>query len=458
MNGMGRNRGVGVMVAGVLAAACIGLWMARAEPAEAQALSCQSEAEKAQCQREYEKALEEVEYWDKVLKATQAKKGTLQGDVSALNAQIAKAQAEINQRNQTIGRLASSINQKAKTIATLEERLEDGRVSLAKLLREKNQNEHTSLVVLALAGGTLTDFFTTVDRIETINAELQEHFNELRGVKSKTEDEKAALAKQQNQQLDARKEVETKKAQINQNKVEKDNLLAAAKQDEAAYSKILADRQAKAAAIRAALFNLRDTSAITFESALAYAQAAQAKTGVRAAFILGILRQESNLGQNVGQCLLVDPATGAGKGKNTGTPFSRVMNPTRDVPVFLKLMQAAGRDPYATPVSCPQSIGWGGAMGPSQFIPSTWSGLSHRIGAAVGTSAPDPWNPAHSIMATAIYLADLGAGAQTYSAEREAAGRYYAGGNWARLGLGYANSVLAFATNYQKDIDFLKDN
>lgn len=453
---MGRTRSAFWFFAGVLAVAlCAGLWVIHAAPAGAQELSAE---ERARLQAEYDKLQEEIERWQKVLDDTRAKKGTLQGDVSALNAQIAKAQAEINQRNNTIGRLAASINQKAKTIATLEERIEDGHASLAKLLREKNQSDNASLVVLALGGGTLTDFFTNVDRIEAINAELQEHFSELRGVKSQTEGERAALAKQQNQQLDARKEVETKKAQINEDKKQKDQLLAATKQDEAAYQKILAERQAKAAEIRARLFNLRDTGAITFESALRYAQAAEAKTGVRAAFILGILRQESNLGANVGQCLLVDPATGTGKGKNTGTPFSRVMNPTRDVPVFLRLMQAAGRDPYNTPVSCPQSVGWGGAMGPSQFIPSTWSGLSGRIAAAAGTSAPDPWNPAHSIMATALYLGDLGAGAQTYSAEREAAGRYYAGGNWASLGLGYANSVLAFAASYQKDIDFLKDN
>ena len=44
------------------------------------------------------------------------------------------------------------------------------------------------------------------------------------------------------------------------------------------------------------------------------------------------------------------------------------------------------------------------------------------------------------------------------SAEQQAAGRYYAGGNWATLGLGYASSVLSFATTYQNDINFLKDN
>ena len=429
--------------------------LSSAQPALAQELSAE---ERARLQAEYDKLQVEIAQWQKVLDETRAKKGTLQGDVTALNAQIAKAQAEINQRNNTITTLAASINQKAKKIATLEARLEDGQASLAKLLREKNLHDNTSLVVFALTGGTISEFFANADAIDSIDAELQDHFNELRGVKTQTQEEKAALAKQQNQQLDARKEVEVKKAQINENKKEKDTLLAVTKNEESQYSKVLAERQAQAASIRARLFNLRDTGAITFESALQYAKAAEAKTGVRAAFILGILRQESNLGANVGQCLLVDPATGAGKGKNTGPPFSRVGTPPRDVPPFLTLMQAAGRDPYATPVSCPQSVGYGGAMGPSQFIASTWVGLAPRIAAAVGAPAADPWTPSHAIMATGVFLSDLGAGAQTYSAEQQAAGRYYAGGNWATLGLGYASSVLSFATSYQKDIDFLKDN
>ncbi|MDB5225806.1 MAG: hypothetical protein JWL87_758 [Candidatus Adlerbacteria bacterium] len=456
MTGLGRYISVGF--AGVLlgVSAFSFVLAPQATPvAQAQALSAE---ERAALQAEYDKLQIEIANWQKVLDETRAKKGTIQGDVTSLNAQIAKAQAEINQRNNSITTLASSINQKSKAIASLESKLEDGQASLAKLLREKNLSDHTSLVVLALTGGTISDFFANADRIDAIDAELQDHFNELRGVKTQTQEEKEALAKQQNQQLDARKDVEAKKSVINESKKEKDSLLAATKQDEAAYGTILAERQAKAADIRARLFNLRDTGAITFESALQYAKAAEAKTGVRAAFILGILRQESNLGANVGQCLLVDPATGAGKGKNTGTPFKNVMNPTRDVPPFLQLMQAAGRDPYATPVSCPQSIGYGGAMGPSQFIASTWKGLAPRIAAAVGAPAADPWTPSHAIMATAVYLMDLGAGTQTYSAEQQAAGRYYAGGNWATLGLGYASSVLSFASTYQKDIDFLKDN
>ena len=60
-------------------------------------------------------------------------------------------------------------------------------------------------------------------------------------------------------------------------------------------------------------------------------------------------------------------------------------------------------------------------------------------------------------MATALLTRDLGAAGGGYTAERQAAARYYAGENWATRGLGYANSVLANATAIQSQIDFLKD-
>lgn len=422
---------------------------------EAQALT---EEDKARLRAEYDQLQQEIAQWQKVLDDTKTKKNTLQGDVTLLNAQIKKAEAEIKQRNTTINTLAGEINEKVKHISALEERLEDGRASLAKIIREKYEVERTPLAILMLSSSSLSEFLSTSDSIDIINRDLQDHFDELRGVKEETEKEKDVLNAKKNKEADAKYEVEVKKQEVKKNEVEKQKLLDITKKDEVTYSQVLAERQKRAEAIRSALFELRDAQGISFATALQYATEAEAATGVRAAFILGILRQESNLGANVGQCYLTNPDTGAGKGKNTGTVFKNVMHPTRDVPPFLDIASRLNVDPYKTVVSCPQSVGYGGAMGPSQFIASTWRSYEKKLAAALGISMPDPWNPKHAVMATALYMKDLGAGAQTYSAEREAAARYYAGSGWATRGLGYAGSVLAFAEKYQSDINFLKDN
>jgi peptidoglycan hydrolase CwlO-like protein len=401
----------------------------------------------------------EIAKWQQVLDTTRDKVNTVDGDVKALTAKIKAAEATIKSKNIAISQLSKDINLRSEKISNLETTIDEGKESLAELMRNTRVVDDYTLAEVLLNSKNFSDFFSDVDSFLAIQTGLKEHFAKLRENIAWAQEEKERLGEIQNQELDAKYDIEIKKKTITASEQEQKEILAATKLQAKSYEQIVADRQAKASQINAALFRLRgvDGGGIPFKEALAYAKTASAKTGVRAAFILGILRQESNLGVNVGQCLLVDPKTGDGKGKNTGTYFSGIMKPDRDVPYFLDMMKRLGRDAYATPVSCPLPGSYGGAMGPTQFIPSTWQGYEGRIATAYGVSVADPWNPEHAIMATALFLQDLGAGIGGYSAEREAAGRYYAGGNWATAGLSYAASVLNFAQGYQTDIDFLEN-
>lgn len=410
---------------------------------------------------EYEKLQEEIGQWQQVLDATRAKKNTLSGDVSALNAQISQAEAQIKQKNVAISRIGGDIRSKTARINELSGRIENGHDSLASFLREQNQIDDLSLVEIALAADNAFALFEDVDNIVTVQAGLHDEFAQIREAREETEDERAALAKQEAAEQDAKYVVETKKQEIDKNKAAKNELLAIATNEEQQYSQVLAERQAQAAAIRARLFPLRDTENIDFQSALRYAQAASAKTGVRAAVILAVLSQESDLGKNIGNCYVTNsPNQGDGVGKNTGTAISGVMHPTRDVPVFLRITEALGKDWKTTPVSCPQAAGYGGAMGPTQFIPSTWALFEPRIKAALGVAATNPWNAEHAMMATGLYLGDWNAASGGYTAERNAACAYFSGKACPATGwvTSYGDQVMAKAAKFQQDIDFLKDN
>ncbi len=446
---------------GVFALIYIGVfWYTGSVPvpvAEAQVLS---EEEKTKLQAELDRLQQEIDQWQGVLNETRAKKGTLQGDVTLLNAQIKKAETEIKQRNVTINTISNEIQQKTAHISTLENSLVRGHESLAKLLREKNETETRSLMFLALSAETLSEFFSNLIAIDAIDRSLQAQFAEIKSTRALTQKERDALAAKKDQELDVKKDVEVKKNTIAISQTQKKELLAVTVDQEKTYSQVLADRQAKAAAIRARLFPLRDAAGIQFGDAVSYAQQAAAKTGVRAALILAFLSQESDLGKNVGNCLVTDLTTGNGKGKNTGTPFTGVMKSPRDTVPFETITKALGLDWSTTPVSCPQSFGYGGAMGPAQFIPSTWQMFAPRIAASLGVPQANPWIARDAVMANAIYVSDLGAGAQTYTAERNAACRYFSGSpcSASNSTIGsYGDSVVAKANKFQQDIDFLKD-
>ncbi len=103
-------------------------------------------------------------------------------------------------------------------------------------------------------------------------------------------------------------------------------------------------------------------------------------------------------------------------------------------------------------------IGWGGAMGPTQFIPSTWVLFESRIKELTGAKVADPWNPRDAITATALYLEDLGAVTGNESSERNAACKYYSGRSCASTSAaaGYGNSVMRKIVGVQQDIDKLQ--
>ena len=418
------------------------------------------EAERAKLEAEYNALLKEIAEWENTLSTQKKESGSITGEINVLTSKIEKAKAEVKAKTIAINNISKDISQKNSTIVSLEEEIRREESSIAELLRKTNEYKDTTILHIILGDESLSEYYSDNDSYASIRVALKDSLDNLQNVKSKTEIEKKSLQEKQNAELDAKYELEQSKKQIELSESEKQKLLSISKNKESEYQKILSERQARAAQLRAALFSLRDTAAIPFGDALDYANLASKTTGVRPALVLAILEQESAYGANIGSCYLKDPVTGSGVGKNTGTPFANVMKPTRDVTPFLDITAKTGRDPYNTPVSCPiGGVGYGGAMGPSQFIPSTWKIFENRIAASVGAAVADPWIPYHAITATSMYLQDLGAGAQTYTAERNAACRYYSGrvcDTKSPPNTFYGNQVMAKAAAIQANIDIIE--
>jgi len=424
--------------------------------------------QEAKLQAEYDAIQKEIEGWQKVLDETRLKANTLQGDITGLTAKIKEAELKIKQKNIAIASLGKQILEKGAKIRELEGRINTGKESLAELLRKTNEIDSYSLIEIVFTNKNLSEFFEDLDSFASIKKAMKEHFTVVREAKANTEVERVQLDQKKNQETDAKYVVETQKKTIAQTEAEKKKLLSITKTEEKGYQMVLAERQQRAAQIRAALFKLRDTEGIPFAKALEFANYASSKTGVRASLILAILTQESDLGKNQGSCILSSLETGDGVGKNTGTPFQQVMKAPRDTVPFKEITGRLGRDWKITPVSCPPGTsyyvgrGFGGAMGPSQFIPSTWELFKNRIGAIVGVpgDGADPWNPKDAFVATSIYLSDLGAIAGSYTGEINAACRYYSGrscDNQTPSNKFYGNQVMEKAEGIQANIDFLKD-
>ncbi len=393
------------------------------------------------------------------LASAQSKSSSLARDIAVLNAKIKKAQLNIKAKNLLIQTLGNDIADKQSHINKLEGRISQGKTTLATILRKTNEIDAYSLPEVVLSQSTVAGFFNDIDDFESVQNSLKITFEQLRQDQASTTSEKNTLDKRRNTEMDARYAIQQEEKNIKADEKEKQQLLALSKGSEKSYASLLAQKQARAGQIRAALFPLAGGQKIPFGQALQYANAASKKTGVRPAFILAILTQESSLGANVGNCYLVDTSTGGGVNAKTGNAVSKVMSPSRDVPPFLTIVKALGYDPMKTVVSCPQSVGWGGAMGPAQFIASTWVIIKDKVSSALGLSGdPDPWNPEHAFMASGLFLADIGASGGGYTAERNAACRYFSGSSCSKSSniASYGNQVVAKADAIQQDINQLQ--
>ena len=412
-----------------------------------------TDTRRAELQTQLDQINAQIEVQKKILSGKQSERVSLERDVAILDAQIAKTKLAIKARDLTIQGLTSDIQNKEDTIFGLNSKLNAELESMEAIMRQKNQLDTTPLALAVLSSQSLSDFFSDLDTFDSINKAMQASFVEIRDTKEATQAQKDDLEDKREEETQLRQVQQLQQRQLLAKEAEKNSILKETKGQEKAYQELIAANQKTAAQIRSALFELSGSAAIPFGKALEYALLAEKHTGIRPAFLLGIIAEESNLGENVG----------------TGS-WQVDMHKTRDVPVFEKIAASLGLNPNTLPVSKKPWYGWGGAMGLAQFIPSTWAiyagypkpsynyeASEDRVGKLTGNYPPSPWNPKDAFMASALYLTDSGAAKKTGRDEFIAAMCYLAGcGNASKKSLQfYGDQVLCLELKYQKDIDII---
>ena len=418
-----------------------------------------TQAEKAILQAEYDQLQKEMAVLETQKENQKGQSASIDRDISVLKTKIKKSQLDIQAKNLLIKKLGGEIVEKDKKINVLNVRIGDIQESLAQLIRKDREMDDKSILALILSKDSISDVYSDIDTFSSIKRSINTSVTEIKGIKALTEEEKLKLEQTKNQETDTKVQLETVKKAVEISEKDKQQLLSISKNKEIEYQKVLDAKAKRRAEILSMLFDLRDASAIPFEKALEYANDASKITGVTPAFILAIITQESNLGTDQGSCYVTNMDTGAGASSKSGRVFPNVMKPTRDIKPFFEIATSVGRDPYKTLVSCPiasaGSSSWGGAMGPAQFIPSTWQGIKKRVASALGIQTPDPWYAKDAFMASALFLKDLGGIGNSYTSQIKAACKYYGSGG---SSCNYGKQVLARVTKIQTTmIDPLQD-
>jgi peptidoglycan hydrolase CwlO-like protein len=431
---------------------------------------------KEECEALLKKYEEEIKKLEGAIGKTEQEQRTIQNQINALRSTIQKLDLQIQQGNIMIKDLSYQIKDTEGSIEQTSLKIEDSRAKLAAILQIIYEEDQTSIIEVLLSNANLSDFFDNLMALETLNLKSQEFLGEIKNLKQTLEGQKQSLDTEKG---DLEKVVKIQASQKQQSQATRGEQEYFLKLTEAQKQQYLKEKEAaekSAAEIRARLFQLigiPDIHAPTFGEALQIADAVTRVVKIRPAFLLGVISAESALGRNVGQCYITNSQTGGGVYITTGNPINRIIHPTRDLPIFLRLtgdnfsktpvscwipMCSAGAGRLSNNVSidsagniiCPAGYGpwgFGGAMGPAQFIPSTWLLYEGKITSLFGISSPNPWNVYDSFAASSLYLYELGAGQKTLAAESNAANRYSGGYSW------YASDVMKRASCIQDFID-----
>jgi peptidoglycan hydrolase CwlO-like protein len=413
-----------------------------------------SEQEKTSLEKQLKDLEAKITEYERGVTKTQAQREALQYEVNTLKRRIEQLNVQIRQAQATAQSLAGQIKGKEESITVSISEINSLRQKLAGNLRAIHEEDQKSLIEILISEKDISGFFDNTLALERLSIENRNLLGKIVTLKINLEEEKITLgvAKEETEKVARMRAAQAQEVEAIRKTQE--SLLSDAQRKEAVQKQELDALRQQAAQIRARIFELAGTpteQAPTFGEAYEIAKWVEGITGVRPAFLLAVLQQESAIGKNVGRCYLPrDPQE---------NQLRRIMAAPQgskrdDVANFLIITRELGLDPYATPISCPMSFGFGGAMGPAQFIPTTWMSYRGRLAVILGRPA-SPWNIRDAFLASGLYLSDYGASAKTRQAEWCAAQGYFTGIKCNSNHAFYGNNVLSIADRFQSDIDIL---
>lgn len=382
---------------------------------------------------------EKIDQLNDKIEAETEKKESIASQLEKISNNIATTKAEISRTEKILSEYDVEIAQKERTIGLIEENIAKYKKQLADFLRIYRRAGLEINFVFIDKSADIGNYFSLISSYEKIQEKIKISIDNVHQEKEALEQERDIIdAKKQDVYEIFQMQQEQKRA-LEYEEAKKDYMLGVAE----GKLKDLTDERSELRRQLDALQSLGNP--INLENAIKTAEWVESKTKVRAAFLLGVLRVESNMGQNVG-----------------GGRYKTDMHPSQQE-TFKSICKDLGYDPKDRPVSkrvCynPKAKdgcgGWGGAMGPAQFMPTTWIGYVSKIKSLTGNKKADPWDLKDAMVAMGLKLSQVsGVTSGKRSAEKQAASMYLAGGNWQNY-TWYGDRVLYYADGFEK---YMKD-
>ncbi|OGN08230.1 MAG: hypothetical protein A2750_01275 [Candidatus Yanofskybacteria bacterium RIFCSPHIGHO2_01_FULL_45_42] len=408
----------------------------------------------AAVQDEIDKRNQQIEELQRQIEQYQQQVDSARGQSRTLENEIAKLNAKINQLTLEIKILAISIDQTGIEINDTEGKINEAqskiilhRQALAQYLKLAYQIDQKTLTEILLQNHTLSDFFNNLNNLNATQDNLRLTIDNIKKLKGELEQRQQELEDKRQELKELKSLQELQKKNLGGNKNDKSRLLTITKGQESKFQELVKKSQSDIGKIRAQVTYLQQYG-VSAEDAVKYGQLAAIAANIRPAFLIAILEIESGLGRNVG--------TGNWM-QDMYTCYLRLGKPQRaetEKNAFLAIVNKLGLNPDTVKVSREPNYGCGGALGPAQFLPSTWLAYENEVARLTGHNPPNPWSIEDAFMASAIKLANGGATSKDRTGETRAAKAYISGKPTctSRICNYYASAVLNKADQIEPNL------
>jgi len=394
---------------------------------------------KAELRNQLDKLQQEIGAYRNETDKLNKESKTLQRDINLLNNQIRQLELQIQQSELSLKETEILIEQKNSQVQAIEKDIADRKDVLSVYLQDIYIYEQSNLLEIIFSSDSLSAFFEKIQSLEMIQSSLKDSLGAIGQLKTDLGKQKEELEADLEEQKSLQALQEIQQITVLYKQGEKKTLLTETKGEESIFRNLVSQTQKNIDAIRGQLYMLEGVGvSMTLSEAAERAGKVAKVTGIRPAFLLAVLKQESSWGKNVGR------------------GNWRVDMRPQDKDAFLAICKKLGLDPEKMPVSGKPSYGWGGAMGAAQFLPTTWLAYESEIAKATGHNPPSPWDLEDAFAAAAIKLGRDGAIAKTDKTEWKAAMIYFAGSRWNNpVYAFYGDSVMGLARVIQEQLDLI---
>lgn len=385
-----------------------------------------------------------------------AQSTTLKNEIAKLNAQIGQINAQISSLTASIDRTGLEIQQTETGIAEAERKIGLYQQALAEMVRETDATDREPLAILLLRNAALSDFFDQLHSIQQTQDNLRLTIRSIRDLHEELDQQHEQLKERQGDLERLKTLQEIQQREVASVKNSKNKVLQVTKGEESKFQQLAQKSQRDLARLRDQITYLIQ-GGLTVEDAVRYAELAAIGAGIRPAFLLALLEVESRLGRNVGTGNWRDDMYLCYQRLANYYPSRRAHYLKRaedEKNAYFSIMGSLGLDPDSQKVSREPTYGCGGAMGPAQFIPTTWLAYVAEITNLTGHNPVSPWNFQDAFTASAIKLARGGATSKDRTGETRAAKAYISGSPTCASATcnSYASTILSKAAQIEQDL------